>query len=231
MTSAVEALKPNSRTDGEGDEEDGEADPELLDEASKRLKLSVESLAKRKSTNQDSLQILTHLSQVADMLDTNLIFQRMSLVYYIFLRRICSLSLCLSLRSFAFILSFRAQAAIGKMSQDLHDLKETVALLPRGGLVSAGRTPETAIAVEPQELPPKVHRSFTNGVLVRLLSDPTQQVTGQNKKENIRTFSIASKPVADGVSAARKVLQDTMPLAQANLCMDKYTPKQGVSGI
>ena len=230
MTSAVEALKPNSRTDGEGDEEDGEADPELLDEASKRLKLSVESLAKRKSTNQDSLQILTHLSQVADMLDTNLIFQRMSLVYYIFLRRICSLSLCLSLSSFAFILSFRAQAAIGKMAQDLHDLKETVASLPRGGLVSAGLTSETAITVE-QELPPKVHRSFTNGVLVRLLSDPTQQVTGQNKKENIRTFSIASKPVADGVSAARKVLQDTMPLAQANLAMEKYTPKQGVSGI
>ena len=99
------------------------------------------------------------------------------------------------------------------------------------GAPSAGKTSASAIAVEKPELPPKVLRLFSNGVQIRLLSDPTQQVTGQNKKDNIRTFSIASKPLVEGVSAGRKILQDTMPLDQANACMENYGPKNGVSEI
>jgi hypothetical protein len=133
---------------------------------------------------------------------------------------------------------YRAQATSGRLSQDLIALKEEVrnvkALVTSQpcGAPSAGKTSASAIAVrEKPELPPKVHRLFSSGVQIRLLSDPTQQVTGQNKKENIRTFSIASKPVVEGVSAGRKILQDTMPLDQANACMENYGPKNGVSEI
>ena len=132
---------------------------------------------------------------------------------------------------------YRAQATSGRLSQDLIALKEEVrnvkALVTSQpcGAPSAGKTSASAIAVEKPEVPPKVHRFFSSGVQTRILSDPTQQVIGQNKKENIRTFSIASKPLVEGVSAARKILQDTMPLDQANACMENYGPKNGVSEI
>ena len=87
---------------------------------------------------------------------------------------------------------YRAQATSGRLSQDLIALKEEVrnvkALVTSQpcGAPSAGKTSASAIAVEKPEVPPKVHRFFSSGVQTRILSDPTQQVIGQNKKENIR---------------------------------------------
>jgi hypothetical protein len=92
-----------------------------------------------------------------------------------------------------------------------------------------GQSAETAIKVEGADLPPRILRNFQNEVKRRVLKDPTIQCSGQNKKQNVLTFSIAKKPIVDGVTGARKILQDIMPTDQATSCMNSFRPRQGVS--
>ena len=79
------------------------------------------------------------------------------------------------------------------------------------------------------EVPSSILRKFHNGVKRRVIKDPTTQCTGQNKKGNVLTFSIAKKTVIDGSTGARSILKDVMPIEQAMSCMTAYTPKLGVS--
>jgi hypothetical protein len=98
------------------------------------------------------------------------------------------------------------------------------------GVSSApGLSAETAIKVEGADVPPRILRNFQTVVKRRVLIDPTIQCSGQNRKQNVLTFSIAKKPIVDGVTGARKILQDIMPTEQATSCMNSFRPKQGVS--
>ena len=98
------------------------------------------------------------------------------------------------------------------------------------GVSSApGESSETAIKVEGADIPPRILRNIQNEVKRRVLKDPTIQCTGQNRKQNVLTFSIAKKPIVDGVTGARKILQDIMPTDQATSCMNSFRPRQGVS--
>jgi hypothetical protein len=98
------------------------------------------------------------------------------------------------------------------------------------GVSSApGQSAESAIKVDGLEVPPKILRNFQAGVKRKVIKDPTIQCTGQNKKGNFVTFCIAKKPILDGSTGARKILQDIMPKEQATSCLARYSPKLGVS--
>jgi hypothetical protein len=92
-----------------------------------------------------------------------------------------------------------------------------------------GQSAESAIKVEGLEVPPKILRNFQAGVKRKVIKDPTIQCTGQNNKGNFVNFCIAKKPILDGSTGARKILQDIMPIEQATRCQTTFRPKLGVS--
>lgn len=125
-------------------------------------------------------------------------------------------------------LSYPGQAAVGNLAHEVNDLKASANTVRQGGGLSAAAE-SAELKVEIAEVPPKILRSFQSGLKKKVILDPTVQCTGQNKKENVQTFSIAKQSVIDGCGAAKAVLRMVMPIDQANRCMAVYSPKIGVS--
>ena len=128
------------------------------------------------------------------------------------------------------ILSDPGQATLGNLAQQVHDLQAVTADKRASGVSSGpGQSTEIAIKVEGLEVPSRILRNFQSGVKRKVIKNPTIQCTGQNKKGNILTFCIAKKPILDGSTGARLILQDIMPIELATSYLTKYSPKLGVS--
>ena len=130
-----------------------------------------------------------------------------------------------------FVIFFPGQATVGNLAQQVYELKMLTEEKRGASGVSSGpgQSAELAIKLEGLEVPAKILRNFQSGVKRKVIKNPTIQCTGQNKKVNVLTFCIAPRPIVDGSTGAKMILQDIMPIEQATSCLSKFMPKIGVS--